>query len=864
MTRGRKSAAVAAALAALAVFLAAAGVAVLRSDWFRDQARRKLADELATATGGRVEIGAFAFDWRSFRARAENLTIHGSETADKPPLFHSDAISLDLKIISVLKRKVDLAALDVVAPRIYLIVFPDGRTNVPEPKVAGGNARNPLAAVVDLAIGRFSLRRGVFEVESRSRTPFDVSGRSLAISLAYDRAAKRYAGAIQVQPLDVKIPGFAPTPVDVTADLTIERDRVAIRSATLRTGASELRVSGAMENLNAPRASFTYDVRASQSDVGRFLETKLLESGVARVTGKAAWNGAGGFSATGVLHAANLEYRDAYVRLRGFRAVGNVDAGPAGIDVTNLRLSGFYAPSSGNVPVDIRVGRASVRGADIRFSDFGVSALGGSFQGGALLESLDRFHVNGGVEGFEAKRIVAVYTPQILPWDARASGPLALEGSFRKSGDLRVSTNLEVDPEPGGAPVRGHLAARYDAASGILDLGHSTLALPASRVDFSGALGRQLRVHLETHDLNDFLAAAGADAATVPLKLRRTATFDGVVTGSMDDPYITGRAGLAQFTYGGTSFDALTADVTATSRNLRVDNAILSAGAMHLQIQAAASLDRWSICPDCDVFGSASLRGAPLAQIASMAAWQGGEVSGTADITAQLTGTAESPIVRADIAAAKGGFGGEPFDHVAAHVNYAAHTLEISGGDLTAGAKQVRFSALFTPAAAGFSAGRWKVQASSNTMPLDQIRTLAESRPGIAGTVRAGITTEFDVRPARPGESSIQVTALQTEIAAQGLRLGGQMLGDARLTAATNAGTLRAHLDSNFAGSSVHGDGSWRLEGDYPGSATIAFSGLDLVRLREWLAPPTPDRRLSPDRPKESCVSTGLSCSPPR
>jgi len=837
MTGGRKVAAWAVTEAALAAALAIGGALTLRSDWFRGEARRKLAEAVAEATGGRVEIGTLALDWRVLRMRAGNFTLHGTEAEGKPPLFHADSIALDWSIVSVLRRKVDLKALDVAAPHVYLIVGPDGRTNAPEPKAAS-SGRNALHTIVDLAVGRFSLRNGVFEVEGRGRTPFDVRGRGLAVNLGYETAARRYRGAIEIQPLEVNAAGYAPAAVAVTADVAIERDRILISTATFGSGATELRCSGVVENLGAPRASLDFELRASQADVARILKTKLLESGAAIVKGHASGTGAGDFSVTGALHAANLEYRDANVRLRGFRAEGDVAAGPAGIDVTNLRLSGFYAPSSGNTPVDIRIGRAAVRGDEIRFTDLGVSMLGGSFLGKGLLENLDRFQVSGEIAGFEARRVVAVYSPQILPWDGRASGPLALEGSFGKARDLRVSTSLAIAPEPGGAPVRGRISARYDAAEGILDLGESALELPASRVEFSGALGRELRVRLETRDLNDLLAAAGADAAMVPLKLESAATFDGAVTGAMDDPYIQGRVTLGHFAYAGKEFNSLTAHAAMSSGHVRLDDGVLQAGAMRAQFDAAAALDHWGAYPNSDVFGNATIQGAPTEQIARMAEWRGGSVSGTVDATAQLTGTVDNPILQADVTVAKGAFDGEPFERAAAHVSYHTRSLEVSSGAVSAGAKQARFSGAYTPGAASFAPGRLKLQVSTNPMPLDEIRTLAESRPGIAGTVRATVAAELEIRPARPDERGFEVTALEADIAAQSLRLGGQTFGDAHVTAASNGATVRAHLDSDFAGSIVHGDGAWRLEGDYPGSATVVFSGLDLVRVREWLGTP--------------------------
>jgi translocation and assembly module TamB len=48
---------------------------------------------------------------------------------------------------------------------------------------------------------------------------------------------------------------------------------------------------------------------------------------------------------------------------------------------------------------------------------------------------------------------------------------------------------------------------------------------------------------------------------------------------------------------------------------------------------------------------------------------------------------------------------------------------------------------------------------------------------------------------------------------------------------------LRARLDSDFVNSMLRGEGEWRLEGDYPGKATVAFSRLDLARVRDWVAP---------------------------
>jgi len=130
MTR-KRAGILACSVIALLGALVLSGALVVRSQWFRSYLQRKLVSAIETATGGRVEIAAFTFDWRRLRAEATGLAIHGTEPADKPPLFHAGSIAVGLKIVSVFERRVDIESLDVAEPRVYLILEPGGRTNVP-------------------------------------------------------------------------------------------------------------------------------------------------------------------------------------------------------------------------------------------------------------------------------------------------------------------------------------------------------------------------------------------------------------------------------------------------------------------------------------------------------------------------------------------------------------------------------------------------------------------------------------------------------------------------------------------------------------------------------------------------------------
>src|SRR5262249_8825747 len=109
--------------------------AILQSHWFYEKVRQGIIVEVERATGGKAEIGTFSFDWKRLRAEVTQFVLHGTEPADKPPLLRVRSAAVGLKIISLFKRDIDIQYLDVETPQIYLIIYPDGRTNVPEPKL---------------------------------------------------------------------------------------------------------------------------------------------------------------------------------------------------------------------------------------------------------------------------------------------------------------------------------------------------------------------------------------------------------------------------------------------------------------------------------------------------------------------------------------------------------------------------------------------------------------------------------------------------------------------------------------------------------------------------------------------------------
>ena len=63
-------------------------------------------------------MGAFHLNFWQLKLEIDDLTVHGLEGADGPPLFHADRVNVGVRIISLLGRKVALDELIIQRPEV--------------------------------------------------------------------------------------------------------------------------------------------------------------------------------------------------------------------------------------------------------------------------------------------------------------------------------------------------------------------------------------------------------------------------------------------------------------------------------------------------------------------------------------------------------------------------------------------------------------------------------------------------------------------------------------------------------------------------------------------------------------------------
>ena len=116
--------------------------------------------------------------------------IHGLEPAGAAPLLRAKHVQVDLKLLSPFKGFIDIAYLLVDTPQANVMVFADGKTNIPAPKIKKKPSdKSGLETIVDLAIGRFDLVNASAAFASQPAA-FNASGQNLRAHLAYNTSTR--------------------------------------------------------------------------------------------------------------------------------------------------------------------------------------------------------------------------------------------------------------------------------------------------------------------------------------------------------------------------------------------------------------------------------------------------------------------------------------------------------------------------------------------------------------------------------------------------------------------------------------------------------------------------------------------------
>ncbi len=802
MSRGKKTLWFSlAGITGLVLMVLLAALIVAQTDWFKNKVRARIVSVAETATGGRVEIGRFDYNWHNLTAEVAPFTLHGKEPASAAPFFRADKIHIGLKIISVLEEQVDIASLTMEKPQVNIAVAPDGTTNVPTPIVPRTSKKNFAEQLLDLKVQHFELHDGFFEYNSQG-IPIDIQGDGLQASLVYQTTGPRYLGTVSSSHVRASSPRVkGPLSFDLEARVALERSQIQVLQMILESEGSKVAMEGIVHDLFAPRADFNLTATLTTKELIKTLGFPLESRGAVSFQGKASVDTAPfKYKLEGKLTGRELAYAHSGLAVRNVAVTSRLDMTPERISLTDLQLF----------------------------------ALHGRFKGSAHVDDFKRFSVEGTATDFSLKELAQLGERDTGELNGTLNGTARMEGQLSQAGPAgaKFAAKLRIVPGTGGVPVQGVVDINYDQRAGKVELGNSEVSLGSSSAQVSGTLGENLSVHVISRNLNDalplfpFFGESPPEQLPVALK-GGLVRFDGSVTGPLANPRVSGKADITHLALDRREFDHIrsTFDVDKSLADLHA--LTVEQDKMHIEGQARVGLVDWKPVDASAVSGSFSVRGADIQKLLTENGYQF-PMTGVLSSTMRVTGTLESPLVNARVDAENVSVYDEHFDRVRGDVTLSATALEVSNGDAKTGNARITASGGYNHPANDWEDGSLRFDVVSNQLSLERINHVQQFRKGLAG--------EVDVKAsgtAKVVKGVATLASLNGQLSLRNAMVDGRPYGSLELTASTRLPMLALSAKVDLRGTELQGAGEWRMEGDYPGQAHIQIPRITFAALHD-------------------------------
>ena len=810
---------------------------------FQAYVRRRMVAEVERITGGRAEIGSFHVVPFHMQVEVRDITVHGKEAPWDVPLAHADHLIAQVKVISFLRTEIGFYSLSLEHPVVHIAVAPDGTTNVPALKVLSAPSQNNLLQpLFALSIDHLSVRNGeLLWADQSIPLNFNVDDTGLQMDYSYLRG--RYESRLTVGKVDTMVEDFRPFASMISVDVSLGTTFADIKSLHWTSGRSHLEANGRISDFRAPRLDASYDAYVDLGEAAAIARRHDLQEGVAEFKGSGHWS-LSDFSASGALALRDLSWQDEQFVIK--KASGTADYSITDEQVKLSKLQGklFGGSVTGDAQVDNWLhsippppaGKAAKKGSENMPVISAARPRSGRGAGPKMPG------VQTGVVHLRARDVSAAEVATALSVPAHPLGRFrpagiangTVEAAWRGSPkDVEIAFALDVSPPPNAAagelPLTAHGAGKYHGGGDSLELLQFTLSTPASRVQAEGTLSASssLRFSVSTTNLEEWrpLVAVLGGPTNLPFRVDGTAAFNGVAGGTFSSPTLAGTlvAQDFEFTLPATSrtpeqqvhWDLLAASVQFSSRDLTLRGGSLRRGDTTADFEVTALLQKGQFTEYSPYNARVNLHHVDVASTAALAGVDY-PITGTADVSLQISGTRAAPRVQGHIHAASASAYGESIEKFEADLHIAEGETALNNIQLTHQDASMSGEAAYAAETRGF-----RIDLSGQNFDLARVRQIHLDRLRVEGRA------DFTLR----GSGTLNAPVINAAVHVRDLRLDGELAGGLDLETVTKDGELRVTGRSQFTRGSLALEGTVGMRGDYPANIDARIDRLDLDAL---------------------------------
>src|SRR5579863_1171309 len=798
-----------AVLGVLVFAAAVGGYLFLNSHSFHEYALRTIVQDTNDATGGRVEIRNFDFELSTLTAHLYNITLHGSEHPDQPPLLPVDKLTVGLKIQSLLHRKITLQELLVDHPVVHLAVDREGKSNIPQSPPSKSSSRT---SVFDLAVGHVNVTDGEIDCNDK-KTSLVADLYDLGTEIRFDPLASRYSGRISYDKGHLRYAAYSSLPHSLTAKFSATPAALSLESAELKVGSSAISLRGDMTDYSNPALEGDYDIRIHTQDFASMSRT-LTPAGDVSLSGRIRYQGTSD-----------------QPLLRSVSTDGHIASGALEV-----------ASSEGRLELRRLQGRYELTNGSLQAHNISAELLGGQINADVNIEHLDTTAVSRirtSLKGISLQAVEqAIRKPELKPVAllGRLDGTaeVAWTGSVRNISahsdlSLRTAANSGTNRSSSAVPVDGSIHVTYDGPRNIITFRQTTLHIPSTTLAVEGEVSNHsnLQIQANADDLHQLVALASDlhSGESVAIAISGTASLNAVMQGSVQEPRLAGQLSAQNLQVQGSQWSSAKIIVQASPSQITLQNgSLVNAHQGKATFSASAGLRNWSYLPSYPIAVTLSVQQMSVGDLQRLANLQY-PVSGDLSADISLHGSEVNPVGTGSARIVNARAYDEPVQKLAMrfHADKGSVTSTLDVG-LPAGSADGNLS--YTPKTKAYA-----LRLDAPSIVLQKLRAVQAKNLQLTGTLTASAS----------GVGTLDNPQLTAALELPQLQLRQKSISGvkAEVHVANHRADLTLH--SQLARASVQAHGAVNLSGDYYTEGTIDTTSVPLDQLLALYVPNLPD-----------------------
>jgi translocation and assembly module TamB len=788
--------------------LGVAGYLIVNSPGFHEYLLAQIEKQASEATGAEVRVQNFALHVSRLAADADGITVRGNQPASARPLVQADQLRIRLKIVSLLRKKVDLSEIILRHPVVNLQVREDGTTNLPTPPKSNKDGSSNL---FDLGIRHVLLEHGEIYYND-IKTPLDAELHDLEVEIKGRLIGKGYDGKLSYRNGRVLYGNVKPLPHDLTAAFDATPSEFTLKHLLLTVASSTMELQGQIQNYSQPSASGSYKVTFHAQDARSALRNTSIPAGEVTVTGFVRYQR--------LDNVPPIRSLDLDGRMNG----RELTVSTADVNAVVRNVRGEFKLTNGNLDVH------------------GVEAdlLGGHVTATATMQHLDansraRVHASVNTISLSAAN-GALRTGRLnaMPIDGQLSGAAdaAWTGSVKNiTARSDFTLNAALVPTRAGStpvPIDGSVHVGYDGRTATTTLTNTSLHTPQTRVEINGTAGQKLRLKLQARaaDLTevDALIAAfqgfGQERSTRSssprsVNLAGTADLLLLVEGTMNDPLIRGQLAGRNLQSENTQWRSLELRLQASKSGISIQNgSLVNARQGYINFAASSGLQNWHYLPSSAITLEVSSRDLAINQLLQLARLDY-PISGNLSVDLSMHGSQLNPAGKGSVRLFKANVYGQSFQQLSiqseGNGDALTSSLEMS---LPAGA--VKANVVLYPKRKGY-----EVQLNIPGINLAQLKPVQENNLGVAGVLTANAN----------GRGTIDDPQLALTVQIPQLNVRDASISDIKANVNVVNRQVHLDLDSEVLQTSVQARATMNISDGHYTRATLDTKGMPIEGL---------------------------------